>query len=126
MSLMDISLGARSEATGRFNFVQDPVTKDVAFDETEAHRVVTAALEDLGTWWADPTHGSELYQLENLTSATPSQAESTVLNAEQQLEQAGVITNVSCTAHRVPRTNRLKIKLAWQGVGRDNQENQEL
>lgn len=95
---MDITLGQRDDNTGRFNFVIDPITRDVSFDDTEAHAVMTSAAEDLGSYWADETHGSELSQISNITAATASQAEAAVLAAELQLEQQNKIANVVATA----------------------------
>lgn len=113
---MDISLGERSQLTGRFNFVRDPETGDVAFDKTEAHAVVCSALEDLEGYWADSTHGSELYKLQNLTSRTPSMAEAMVLAAEQPLEQANRVSDVSVEARsaRSAEAAQLFIDLHWR------------
>lgn len=88
---MDITLGARNEVTKRFNFVRG-ADNDVSFDDTEAHAVMTSVMEDKASCWYDPTHGSDLFLLENLTSRTPSQAEAMILDALTPLE-AGAIVN---------------------------------
>lgn len=92
--MKDITLGNRSEATGRFNFVLG-ATGDVSFDDTETHAVMTAAMERRGGYWANPNHGSLVFQLKSLTTSTPSQAQAMVLDALQFLERNGRITNVS-------------------------------
>ena len=123
---MDITLGARDERTGRFNFVRDPVTRDVAFDDTEAHAVMCSALEDLEGYWADSTHGSELYKLDSLTQRTPSVAEAATLASLDRLEQQGRITDVSADAAAVTGAdglNRLRIDLHWKSRNGSTQSN---
>jgi phage gp46-like protein len=71
---MDITLGNRNEYSKRFNFVRGD-DGDVSFDDSEAHAVMTSVVERKRSYWADATHGSELFELRNLTSRTPSQAE---------------------------------------------------
>lgn len=92
----DISIGARSEATGRFNFVRD-ARGDVVFDSTETHAVLTNAMEQRG-YWANPQHGTLIAQLKSLTSQTPSQAQAMVLDSLTALERANRITNVQVVA----------------------------
>jgi phage gp46-like protein len=108
---MDITLGARNEYTKRFNFVRGD-DGDVAFDETEAHAVMTSVIERKRSYWADPTHGSELFDLRNLTSRTPSQAEAMVLDALSSLEQANAITNIVAVA-RVQAFGQLAVDVTW-------------
>lgn len=111
---MDIALldSARNAVTGRWGFARG-ADGDVAFDDTEAHAVVTSALEDLGAYWADPGHGSRLHALRNLTSRTPSQAEAMVRQAEQPLVQEGVISSFKTDASAELRSGRLRIELDW-------------
>jgi len=110
---MDITLGARDANSGRFNFVwTDGPDSDVSFDDTEAHAVVTSAIEEKGTAWWDENHGSDLRKMRNITSRTPSEAEATVLAAEQPLEQDGSILNVKATATR-EGLNRLDVEVSW-------------
>ena len=92
---------------------------DVAFDDTEAHAVVTSALEHRGAYWADRNHGSDLHQLRTLSSRTPSQAEAQVHAAEAQLLQEGTIESLQVTAKAPARTGRLELDVRWQtpGVG---------
>lgn len=108
----DITLGERSAATGRFNFVRDPRTGDVQFDETETHAVMTAAMEPRGGYWADPDHGSLMHQIKNLTSRAPSQAQAAVIDSLQFLERAGRIRNVQV----VPSSGRTSTGGGWLGV----------
>lgn len=97
MAKLDIALGNRSESTGRFNFVR-AANGDVSFDETQAHAVMTNCLERRNGYWANPNHGSLIWQLQSLTSRTPSQAQAMVLDALQFLEANGAITNVKVQA----------------------------
>ena len=113
---MDITIGNRSQATGRFNFVRGE-DGDVAFDETEAHAVMTSVIEKRGSYWADPEHGSDLFTLKNLTTRTPSQAEAMALEAVLPLEEANAISNVAARARAVRDTGRLELELAWQAPG---------
>lgn len=121
--MLDISLGAR-RGNGRFGFVRT-ADGDVQFDETEAHAVVTSSVERLASWPFDPTHGSKLYTLRNLTSATPSQAEAMALEAEAPLEAAGLVRGVSASAAAATaegqRTGRLDVKISWTTPGGQGQ-----
>jgi phage gp46-like protein len=122
---MDISLGNRDARTGRFNFVIDPTTKDVQFDDTEAHAVMTSVMEDLGGYWADPAHGSELYKLKALSGRTPSVAEAMTLAALQTLEADNRITNVIVRGKPLPtdgtRPTALNVDLSWRTPNGDLQ-----
>ena len=90
--MIDIAIGARSSVTGRFNFVKDPITGDVSFDETQAHALMTTVAEQKGSWWANPDHGSELYKLTNITSKTATQATAAAADAvEHRLQKPGLI-----------------------------------
>lgn len=113
---LDITLGARSDASGRFNLVAG-ADGDVAFDETSAHAVVTSATELRGSWWADPEHGWRGRTLRNLTSATPSQASAATLEAIEPLERENQVTDVEVVAEaeRVAgqRTGRLLRRVRW-------------
>lgn len=113
---MDITIGNRSEETGRFNFVLG-ADGDVSFDDTEAHAVVGSALEFQGAWWADPEHGSTLAQLRNLTARTPSQADASLRAAEAPLEAAGAITGLQVQVEQDRRYGRLLVDLAWTTAG---------
>lgn len=116
ISDLDITIGARSEATGRFNFVRG-ADGDVSFDGTQAHAVVTSATEALGSWWANPDHGCQLRQLRSITSTTPSQAESMTFASLDSLERDGSIVNVTVEASvsRAPGQpiGRLKRRIRW-------------
>lgn len=113
---MDIKLGNRSDITNRFNFVTD-ADGDIAFDDTCAHEVMTAVMERRNTYWDDAKHGSEVYQLTALTSRTPSQAESMVLDALDPLVRANKIVNPQCAATAVRSngqlTGRLSVLIKW-------------
>lgn len=111
----DITLGNRSEATGRYNFVIG-ADGDVSFDDTEAHAVMTSIIEHQGSYWADANHGSKLYTLKNVSSRTPSQAEAMVHDGLQSLEDAKTIdaaaTVVNATTVR-GAVGRLDIDVSW-------------
>lgn len=111
----DITLGNRSEATGRYNFVLG-ADGDVSFDDTEAHAVMTSIIEHRGTYWADANHGSDLYLLKNLSSRTPSQAEAMTHEGLQPLEDAKTIdesgTVVAATTAR-GLVGRLDVDVSW-------------
>ena len=94
----DISLGNRSRYTQRFNFVKDPVTGDVSFDETQAHAVMNSVMSQQGRYWADSQHGSKLFELKDIVAATPSQAEAAVLDGVQSLQQQNLINTPSAVA----------------------------
>lgn len=126
---MDIALGARSQLTGRFNFVKDPLTGDVSFDDTEAHAVMTSAMEDLQGYWADSTHGNEVHELENLSARTPSQARAMTLASLDPLARQNRITNVDVEAERNTETNglgRLDVNLRWTTPGGSNSEDAQV
>lgn len=118
---MDISIGNRSEATGRFNFVRGE-DGDVQFDDTEAHAVITSVIEEKETWWADPTHGTNLRRLRSLTSRTPSQAEAEALDGLQPLIDDGAIEAVQADATAtVGQANRLDLTVSWSTPGARDQ-----
>ncbi len=112
----DITIGERSEATGRFNFVRGD-DGDVAFDITGGHAVVTSAVEALGSWWADPQHGCEVRSIKSLTQNTPSQVEAMTVSSLKPLEDAGEIVDVVVTAEAErsagQRTGRLIRRIRW-------------
>lgn len=87
----DLSLGNRSGYTQRFNFVKDPVTGDVSFDETQAHGVMNSVFSQKNRYWADKNHGSNLYLIKNVEAATPSQAEAVVLDGLLPMQQRNLI-----------------------------------
>lgn len=112
---MDITLGARSQATGRFNFVIG-ADGDVSFDDTEAHAVMTSSIEHKGSYWLDRNHGSDLFTLKSLTSRTPSQATAFVLDGLNTLVQTAVIDAPTVSAKTTTQDNglgQLKIDLTW-------------
>ena len=111
----DITLGNRSDATARFNFVKG-ADGDVSFDDTEGHAVMTSATEDKGGYWADPNHGNEAAQLKSLTSGTPSQAEAMTTDAEAPLVQAGSIENLVVTSSR-QGFGKLVTEISWMTPG---------
>jgi len=116
----DIALGEPSADTGRFNFVRG-ADGDVDFDATEAHAVVTSVLEERGGYWADPSHGSDLHRLKNLTTRTPSQAEAMVREALGPLESEQLIAGVAVSAAAARRRGRLGIDLNWTTPGGSGQ-----
>lgn len=109
---MDITIGNRSEATGRFNFVRAE-DGDVSFDDTEAHEVVTSVIEKRKTYWANRNHGSDLRTLRNLTSRTPSQAEQTALASLDEAIAARRIVKVVAQATADRPKGRLLLSLRW-------------
>jgi phage gp46-like protein len=117
--MVDITLGPR-RSNGRFGFVKT-ADGDVQFDDTQAHAVVTSAVEQQGSWVFDPTHGSKLYTLRSLTAKTPSQAEAMVLEAEAPLEQDNAVVGVTASAkaelNQGQRTGRLDVQIKWTTPG---------
>lgn len=109
---LDIAMTNRSQLTGRFNFART-ATGDVAFDETQAHAVITSVAEDLNGYWADPNHGSNIGKLKSLTALTPSQAEASTLDSLSTLESQQLITKVTATATAQRDHNRLTTKVGW-------------
>lgn len=110
---LDITIGNRNELTKAFNFVKGP-DGDVQFDTTAAHEVVTAVMEDLNGYWADSTHGSELYKLRKLSSRTPSQAEAMAVASLSTLERNNRINTPDATAALDKPNSAIGITLAWQ------------
>ncbi len=115
---MDITLGNQNEANGCFNFVRG-ADGDVQFDDTEAHAMMTSVIERKKSYWADRSHGSNLYKLRSLTSRTPSQAVAEALDATQSLEAAFVVQQIRAEAAIDKRAiNRLKLDVSWKnGTG---------
>jgi phage gp46-like protein len=116
--MMDIALltTSRNPATGCFDFVRGP-DGDVLFDDTEAHAVITSALEHKGAYWADRNHGSDLFRMKTLSTKTPSQADAMVREAEDPLVADGSIAPPSVTASVVRKTGRLNIDIDWTTPG---------
>lgn len=111
----DITLGNRSEATGRYNFVLG-ADGDVSFDDTEAHAVMTSVIEHKGKYWADASHGSDLYLLKSITSKTPSQAVALTHDGLQPLEDAKMIDAASTTVNAAVvrgAAGRVDIDIGW-------------
>jgi phage gp46-like protein len=110
---MDLRLDSTTQATptSGYGFARG-ADGDVAFDDTEAHAVVSSALEERGSWWADPSHGSALFTLRNLNAQAPSQAEAMTLEAEQPLVDAGAILTSTAAAKRAAG-GRLAVDLRW-------------
>jgi hypothetical protein len=111
---MDITLDSttRNPATGRFNFARG-ADGDVAFDDTEAHAVVTAVLEERKKWWADQNSGSDLYTVQSLTARTPSQAEAMIRASLSLLEAAGAISVRAVVVTPDRKTQRLVAEVTW-------------
>jgi phage gp46-like protein len=119
---MDITLGNQNQLTKCFNFVRDS-SGDVQFDDTEAHGVVTSAMEHLGSYWADYTHGGELYKLKFATSRAPSQAEAYVVASLDPMVQDGSILTPTVSASLI-KTNGINTLLAdtrWTTPNNANQ-----
>jgi phage gp46-like protein len=110
---LDITLGNRNPATGRFNFVRG-ADGDVSFDATQQHAVVTSALEDKNAYWADFNHGSDLHTLESINARTESQAEAMVLDAEAPLVQANIVSSLTATAVPDRQHGRLGIDVHYK------------
>lgn len=122
---MDITMGSRSEKTGRFNFVRG-ADGDVSFDETRAHEVVTSVTETHGSWIHDETHGSKLRSLRKLSTATPSQADAMTLESLQTLEEDNEVVepeaNSVAEVVRGQRTGRLSIRVRWKTPSGEQRE----
>jgi phage gp46-like protein len=118
---MDITLGNQNAANGCFNFVRG-ADGDVQFDDTEAHAMMTSVIERKGSYWADRSHGSDLYKLRSLTSRTPSQAVAEALAATQALEDAFLVQLVQAEAAVDKRAhNRLKLDVSWKNGSGERQ-----
>jgi phage gp46-like protein len=115
---LDITIGNQNPLTGRFNFVMG-ADGDVQFDTTQAHAVMTSVIERRGSYWADPTHGSDLFTLQHLLLRTPSQAEAMALDALIPLEESNAIGKVSAVASNNKDTGRLSVDLTWEAPGQD-------
>jgi len=111
---MDITMGNRSESSGRFNFVRG-ADGDVSFDDTETHAVMTSVIEQKRGYWANREHGTGLRQVKSLTRRTPSQVEAEAL---QGMESVREIRDDKANAI-VERSNvgRLKLRLSWTAGG---------
>lgn len=117
----DISMGNISAETGRFNFVIGP-DGDVSFDTTGAHAVLTSGIERRQSWWADETHGSDLFNLKSLTIDSRSQAEAMTMAAEQPLVDAGIIDNPEAHATSDRNLGRLAVNFSWNSPSGDRIE----
>ena len=109
---LDIALGNQNADNGCFNFVRG-ADGDVAFDETGAHGVVTSVVERKGTNVFDRSHGTNIWQMQSLTSRTPSQAEAEAIDGATSLEDAGEIQGLSATA-AVGSFGRLNLDVSWK------------
>jgi phage gp46-like protein len=114
----DLALTNFNVHTARYNFARG-ADGDVAFDESQAFPVMSSAICRKNGYWADRDHGSELFKLRNLTSATPSEAEAMVLDAELPLEKAQLVTNVrvDATSARTVSGNQLAVDVFWDTPG---------
>lgn len=111
---LDLALTKRNAATNKFDVDIDS-TGNARFDDTEAHRMASLAIEHRGKWFLDPTgrRGSELYLVKVLKRSTPSQAAAVVSAGVQKAVDEGHVTDVTVAA-RVPTPGRLNIALGWK------------
>lgn len=118
---MDISLGNQNATSGCFNFVRG-ADGDVQFDDTEAHAVMTSVIERKNSYWADRSHGSNLYKLRSLTTRTPSQAVAEALDAVQSLEDTFAIQQARAEAAVAKgKLNRLNLDVSWKNGSGEKQ-----
>ena len=103
--------------TNRYDFDFD-ATRDVKFDDTERHRVLSLLVEHRGKWWADTTgeRGSQIHTLKNVRSTTPSQMEAFAMEALQKAVDEGKIQNVTASARRVSPT-RIDLTVSYETAG---------
>lgn len=115
----DIALTNYNQHTGRYNLALNAAGNDVAFDATLAYAVQTAAGCVKNAWWADPLLGSDLSTLKHLTSRTPQQASSMVLEALDPLVRANLILSPTVQPPQKVLTfvNTLSIDLVWTTPG---------
>lgn len=114
---LDIAIGRNQDArTGRWNF-ERTTSGDVAFDETQAHAVITSSLEYQGEYWADQSHGSTLHRIRTITSRTPSDAEQRERQALGPLERASLIVVGDVTGAADRRAARLSLDVNWTTPG---------
>ncbi len=87
----DITL-SQNPVTGKFDFSWT-ASNDVAFDDTEAHAVVSLLVERRGLWHADPTRqrGSNLLAARSILARTASETKADAEQALQPLVVAGRI-----------------------------------
>jgi phage gp46-like protein len=116
----DIALGPSPSQIGRFGFVRG-ADNDVVFDDTRAHSVMASVIEKRAGYWADPTHGSELYRLRSLTSRTPSQAEAAALDGLDSMVKDGSVQDVAAIAQSITSLGKLELNVAWDTPSGEHQ-----
>ncbi len=101
--------------TGKFDTSWDS-TGNLAFDDSEVHRVASLTFEHRARWAFDPNgnRGSELYTLKNLLRSTPSTAVAMELRALQKAADEGAIDTVTVTARPVRVPGRLNLDIGWR------------
>jgi phage gp46-like protein len=123
---LDLALKNRNPANGRFNLSWDPVTKDVLFDDSEEHAVMSQLVEWRARWWADSdgTHGSRLNEIKQLTRSTASDAEAAAREALEFLVDQQLITvlRVMATVPPVGSGGRFVVTVFWSKRGSPTQE----
>lgn len=108
---MDITIGNRSQSTGRFNF-KIGTDGDVAFDDTEAHAMMMSVVDHKEEYWADENQGSFVFKIKTLTSRAPSQAEAYARDGVNSMEQSGLVSSVVAKS-AVKRRGILSLDLSW-------------
>jgi hypothetical protein len=114
-----LTLANYNQHTGRFNLPLNAAGNDVVFDDTQAYAVQTAAGCIKGGYIFDPLLGSDLNKLKHLTSRTPQQATSMILEAMDPLVRANKIQTpqVSPPQKVLSFVNALSIDMFWNTPG---------
>jgi phage gp46-like protein len=124
--MKDLALTNRNPANGRLGLAWDPVMKDVIWDDSEEHSVMSQLVEWRAQWWADSdgTHGSRLNEIKQLTRSTASDAEAAAREALQLLVDKQLITVVRVTATLPPAGSggRFVVTVFWSKRGISTQE----
>jgi phage gp46-like protein len=110
----DIAL-TRNPATGRFDFAFTASSGgDVAFDDTNEHRVLSLLLEHRDRWFAAKKgRGSRLYAIKHDRASTTSLLESSARDALKKATDEGWISDVSARAVKV-RAGRFSLFVQWK------------
>lgn len=116
----DLALTARNPKTGRFGFAWDPKTKDVVFDESEMHAVMSQLTSARAQWWADTTgtQGSDIKKITHITASTTSDAIAYARQALQPLvDQKRITVNDVQTSTTTAPVGRLTVSVSYTPRG---------
>lgn len=97
----DLTL-TRNPSTGQFSLFTWDATGNPAFDDSDAHTVVSCLLEDEGGYWSDPTgeRGSVLHLIKLDVTGTASQLQTAASKALDYAVKNQLIQSATVTAER--------------------------